>query len=249
MMVASGLSNRLRTALTVSLRDSSRKSLASSADHVGAGVLVEHTGAVVIDAVSANVVFKVVFQAMEDTGEILERLSVTEGHQLEQDMERQRGHWKRRPILYRNGNGIGHDVAEARHVQDDAVFEFQPISGDRFVERKDIRPTPVAVVQAMGSACAREPVFGKSALQQIEILEPLDDDGHVHIVGLAGRLNIQEKFGDKRSHDSERDTQLPQSAFKVDDNPHQAWEHQRAASSRTFGRNSSAASSACPVPR
>ena len=52
-----------------------------------------------IDAVSPNIVFKVVFQAMADTGEILGLRSVTEGHQLEQDIERQWGRWKRRPTF------------------------------------------------------------------------------------------------------------------------------------------------------
>lgn len=173
---------------------------------------------------------------MEGAGEILGLLPVTEGHQLEQDMKRQWGHWHRRPTFDHNGNGIGHDVAEARHVQDDTVFEFQTISRDRFVERKDVRPTPVAVVQAMRSACAREPVVGKSVLQQIEIRESLHDDGHVHIVGLAGQLNLQEESGNKRSYDAKRDPQLPQSAFKVHDDRHQVGinaRHRRKPVART----------------
>ena len=93
-------------------------------DRVGARVLVGHTFAVVFDAVAPIIVFKVVLQAMEGTGEI-------------------------------------------------------------------------------------------------EIREPLHDDGHVHIVGLAGRLDLQEESGNKRPYDSKRDPQLPQSAFKVHDDRHQ----------------------------
>lgn len=66
----------------------------------------------------------------------------------------------------------------------------------------------------MRLACTREPVVGKPVLQQIEIPESLYDDGHIHFVGRARRLYIQEKFGNKRSHDSKRDLQLPQSALK-----------------------------------
>ena len=80
MTAASGLSNRSRTALTASLRGSSRKGWASDTDHVGAGVLVGHAFAIVIDAVPPIITCKVVFQAMEDTGKILGLRSVTEGH-------------------------------------------------------------------------------------------------------------------------------------------------------------------------
>ena len=68
-----------------------QKGLSLDTDHVGAGVLVGHPFAVVIDAVPPIIVFKVVFKAMEDTREILRLVSVTEGHQLEQDIERQWG--------------------------------------------------------------------------------------------------------------------------------------------------------------
>ena len=175
-----------------------------------------------IHAVPSTIVLKVVFQAIEDASKILGFRPVTERHQLEQNMKRQRGHWKRRSPFDWNANDVGHDMAEAGHVQDQAFFEFQPISRERFIERKDIHPTPVAVVQAMRAACAREAVVGKSTLQLLEILESRDDDGHVHIVGLAVRPNAQEKLGDKRPHDPERDPQLPQSALKVDDDPRQA---------------------------
>ena len=66
-----------------------QKGLGLDTEHVGAGVLVGHAFTVVIDVVPPIIVFKVVFQAMEDTGKILGRLSVTEGHRLEQDIKRQ----------------------------------------------------------------------------------------------------------------------------------------------------------------
>jgi len=53
-------------------------------------------------------------------------------------------------------------------------IEQQPVQ-----QRQDVHPPPVAVVQAMRSACAREAVIGKPILQQIEIPESLDDDGHI----------------------------------------------------------------------
>ena len=101
-----------------------------------------------IDALPPIITCKVVFQAMEDTGKVLGLRSVTEGHQLEQDIKRQWGYWQRRPPFDRNGNSVGHDVAEAGHVQDETFFEFQPISRDRSAERKDVHPTPVAMLQA-----------------------------------------------------------------------------------------------------
>ena len=57
----------------------------------------------------------------------------------------------------------------------------------------------------MRRGCARKPVVRKLVLQQVEIRKALDDDGHVRIVGHTVRPDIEEKFGDQRSHDSKRD--------------------------------------------
>ena len=57
-----------------------QKGLGIDTDHEGAGVLVGHAFAIVIDAVPPIITCKVVFQAMEDTGKILGLRSVTEGH-------------------------------------------------------------------------------------------------------------------------------------------------------------------------
>ena len=61
-----------------------------SAEQVRAGVFVGHALALMVNTISAVIVFEVVLKAVEDSGQILGLLPVAEGDQLEQRVEGQR---------------------------------------------------------------------------------------------------------------------------------------------------------------
>ena len=203
-----------------------------------------------LNTVSAVVVFEVVLQAVEDAAQILGLLPVAEGDELQEGVERQRRErqWLGR-LRSNRRDGVGHDMVEAGHVEDEAFFELEtPIRCNRLAERKKVDESSDAMLHPMRRARASEAEGRKAVLQRLEVGEALRQrrsrprrwssrraERPEGVLG-QGRPRFRMEFRARAGRAPDRSRPEPGRA-------------QCVASSRTLGKSSSAASSACPVPR